>query len=86
MDHRPKWSYTITTTKSGGLDGKPIIKYSGYYSLQSPVKELGYLDTDGFYKKTDESAIETSRTAESGYLEPNPNWQITNVFSTNEEY
>lgn len=75
----------ITTTKSGGKDGKPIIKYSGYYSFQAPVKELGYLDTDGFYKKTDESAIETSRTVESGYLEPDPNWQITNVFSTNEE-
>lgn len=75
----------ITTTKSGGLDGKPTIKYSGYYSFQSPVKELGYLDAEGFYKKTDESAIETSRTAESGYLDPNPAWQITNVFSTNEE-
>ncbi len=75
----------ITTTKSGGLDGKPVFKYSGYYSFQSPVKELGYLDPEGFYKKTEESAIETSRLAETGYLEPNPNWQITNVFSTNEE-
>ena len=75
----------ITTTKSGGIEGKPVIKYSGYYSFQSPAKELGYLDEAGFYKKTDESAIETSRTVESGYLDPDPDWQITNVFSTNEE-
>lgn len=75
----------ITTTKSGGLEGKPTIKFSNYYSFQRPVKELKTLDTDGFYKKTDESAIETSRLAASGYLDPDPTWQITNVFSTNEE-
>src|SRR5690606_5567894 len=42
----------ITTTKSGGLEGKPTIKFSNYYSFQRPVKELKTLDTDGFYKKT----------------------------------
>lgn len=75
----------LTTMKGVGTKGKPIISYSGYYSYNSPVRELSPPDVEGFYKQTEESIIFQSRTAESGYLEPNPNWQITNIFSVNEE-
>ncbi len=75
----------ITTTKSGGIEGKPIIKYSGYYSLQNPIRELTPPGLNGFYKQTEESDIFNSRTENSGYLEVDPDWDITGVFSTTEE-
>lgn len=75
----------ITTKSGGGVKGKPVISYSGYFAISDPVKELAPPGAEGFYKKTEESDIFQSRTAESGYLEKNPNWDITSVFSVNEE-
>lgn len=75
----------LTTKSGGGVKGKPVIAYSGYFSTSSPVKELRPPGAEGFYKKSEESDIFLSRTAESGYLEKNPAWQITNLFSVNEE-
>src|SRR5690606_35509802 len=75
----------LTTTKGGGLNGKPIISYSGSYSFNNPVRELPPPDAEGFYRQTEESMIFSSRTEESGYLEPDPDWEITNIFSVNEE-
>ena len=75
----------ITTTKGGGVEGKPTFNYRGSYSFKSPVRELRPPDAAGFYKQTEESTIFLSRTPESGYLEANPEWQITNIFSVNEE-
>jgi len=74
----------IATTR-GGTKGKPVISYTGSYSFKSPVKELPPPDAEGFYTQTELSDITLSRTAESGYLEPNPNWDITSIFSVNEE-
>src|SRR5690606_20223041 len=71
----------ILTTKKGiGSQMKPIISYSGSYSIQNPVKELIPPDLEGFYHQKEESIIFQSRTEESGYLEPNPNWEISNLF------
>lgn len=75
----------ITTTRSGGVDGKPTFNYSGYYSFQSPVKELRPGGPEDYLKKTEESDIFNSRTAASGYLEKNPNWDPSSKFKTTEE-
>ena len=75
----------ITTTKSGGYEGKPTIKYSGYYSFQKPVRELTPPGVAGFYEQTEASDIYNSRTADSGYIDADPSWDITSVFSTTEE-
>ncbi len=75
----------LTTKKGLNNKGKPTISYSGSYSIQNPVKDLTPPDLEGFYKQTEESIVFQSRTEESGYLEPNPNWQISNIFSVNEE-
>ncbi len=75
----------ITTTKSGGIDGKPTVNYTSSYSFQNPVKELRPPTPDGFYKQKEETNIYSSRIAESGYLEKNPNWLITNTFTSSEE-
>ena len=74
----------ITTTKKGGVDGKPTFKFTSSYSYQNPVKELS-TNPAGFYEQTALSDITFSRTEESGYLEPNTDWEITNRFSVNEE-
>ncbi len=75
----------LTTTKEGGIEGKPIFSYSGTYSHSSPVKDLRPPDIEGFHKQTERSIILQSRTEESGYLELNPNWEMSNIFSVNEE-
>lgn len=75
----------ITTTKSGGIEGKPVFNYSNYYSFQAPVKELRPGTPEEFMKKTEESDIYNSRTALSGYLERNPSWEPTSNFKTSDE-
>lgn len=75
----------ITTTKSGGIDGKPTFNYSGSYSFQNPVKELTAGGPEHFIQKTDESDIFRSRIAESGYLERNPSWDPSTNMKTSEE-
>lgn len=75
----------ITTKRSGGIKGKPTFNYSGYYSFQGPTKELRPGSPENFMKKTEESDIFNSRTAESGYLERNPTWDPTSNFKTTEE-
>ncbi|MEX0882842.1 MAG: TonB-dependent receptor [Cyclobacteriaceae bacterium] len=75
----------LTTSSGRGINGKPVISYSGSYSFNNPVRELPPPDAEGFYRQTEESMIFSSRTEESGYIEPNPDWEITNVFSVNEE-
>lgn len=75
----------LTTTKEGGIAGKPVFSYSGTYSQSSPIKELHPPDIEGFHKQTERSIILQSRTEESGYLELNPDWELSNVFSVFEE-
>jgi len=72
----------ITTTGKG----KPRIKYSGRYSLQQPHHEIrAEMDGDKFMEKIAHSDIKQSRTEESGYLEPNPDWAETTNFKTSHE-
>lgn len=75
----------ITTKKGIGIEGKPLIHYSGYYSFQSPAKELKPGSPEDFILKNEYSDIFNSRTEESGYLERNPNWDVTNKMKTTNE-
>jgi len=74
----------LLTTIKGGKPGKPVISYSGSYSFKSPVKELPGPDLEGFIKQTEESDITLSRLPPD-YLQPNPTWDISDIFSVNEE-
>ena len=72
----------VTTTGKG----EPSIKYSSRFSLQQPHHELrAETDGDKFMLKIEHSDIEQSRTAESGYLERNPDWSETTNFKTSHE-
>ena len=75
----------ITTSKSGGKDGKPVISLSSQFSFQRPHKTYEYPDADYFEQKTIWSDFYQSMTEESGYLEVNPNYSFTNRFNTVEE-
>ncbi len=75
----------ITTTKSGGINGKPSFTYSGSYAFQSPVKELRPGSPADFNKKSEESDIRNSRTVASSYREINPLWDITSNMKSSEE-
>ena len=75
----------ITTKKGSGVEGKPTVSYSGYYSFQSPTKELKPGTPEDFAKKNEWSDIYNSRTEESDYLEKNPNWNITDRMKTTNE-
>lgn len=75
----------IITTKSGkGKDGKPLINYSGYYSFQEPAKEFKAGTGDDYIRQLEESDIWYSRTEESGWLDPNPDYTATQRFKTND--
>jgi TonB-dependent starch-binding outer membrane protein SusC len=75
----------ITTSKTGGMDGKPKFNYSGSYSFQSPAKELKPGTPEDFLKKIERSDIFFSRTAASGYLESNPSYSPVDRFKSVEE-
>lgn len=76
----------LITSKSGKRkDMKPTITYSGSYAFQSPTLKLEPGTPEDFMKKNQESDILLSRTPESGYREPNPNYSPTFRFRTNEQ-
>ncbi len=74
----------ISTAKSGGIDGKPVINYSSQFAYQKPHKTFDYPDVDYFILKTERSDYLQSRTPESGYLEPNPAYSFTSRLETTE--
>ena len=66
--------------------GQARIQYSGRFSLQQPHHEIrAEMDGAKFMEKIEYSDLVQSRTAESGYLERNPNWTETTNFKTNHE-
>ncbi len=76
----------ISTTKmSQKKSGKPTISYTGKYSFQTPANELRPGDADYFVEKISESEWRQSRTPESGYIEPDPDWSVLPLFKTNEQ-
>ncbi|WP_236973606.1 SusC/RagA family TonB-linked outer membrane protein [Membranihabitans maritimus] len=75
----------ITTSKSDGKKGKPVINLSSQFSFQRPHKTFEYPDVDYWIEKTERSDFLQSRTPESGYLTSNPNYSFTSRFETADE-
>lgn len=75
----------ITTSKSGGKNGKPLVSLSSQYSFQTPHKTFEYPDAEYFQQKTERADFFQSRTESSGYLEENPNYSFISRFNTAEE-
>ncbi|MGC9341128.1 MAG: SusC/RagA family TonB-linked outer membrane protein, partial [Bacteroidales bacterium] len=73
----------ITTTKKGGKIGKPVINFSSSYSFDSPAKELNLESPEEFIQRMKDADLYNSRTEESGYLEPNPDYDVTTRFRAN---
>ncbi len=74
----------LITSKSGkGKGRKPLISYSATATFKSPAFELRPGTAEDFIKKNIETDFYFSRTAESGYLEPAPDYNPTYRFKTN---
>ena len=74
----------IITTKTGKIEDKPIINYNSRYSFQEPTKRFRPESPEDYVKRIEAAyAINGSRTPESGYLEPNPDWDISQMFRSN---
>ena len=74
---------TSKTGKSG--EEKPTISYSSNVSMQSPTKEFRPLDGEGWFERVLTFDVFQSRTEESGYLQPNPNYSLTTNFKDTEQ-
>lgn len=72
----------ITTAKKSRGIGKPIINFASSYSFHEPVKELGVESPDDFIKRMSDADIFNSRIEESGYITPNPGFNVTSRFRT----
>jgi TonB-linked SusC/RagA family outer membrane protein len=73
----------IITTKKGIELGKPIITYSGSYSIETPSNVLTPMrsaELDGFFR---DATWLDSRLAPD-YLQDNPNYNLTQFLKTNE--
>ncbi|OFX34874.1 MAG: hypothetical protein A2W90_00075 [Bacteroidetes bacterium GWF2_42_66] len=75
----------IITSKSGkGKNNKPLINYTASYSLQTPTVELKPGNGEDFINKTTEIDWRESRTSESGYIDPKPDYSVLSLLETNE--
>ncbi|MBT3386004.1 MAG: TonB-dependent receptor plug domain-containing protein [Prolixibacteraceae bacterium] len=66
----------IITTKSGEKTDKPTITYTGRYTFQTPSVEFIPESPEAHIERITAGHFFDSRTEESGYLEPNPNWEV----------
>ncbi|MDR3261042.1 MAG: TonB-dependent receptor [Tannerella sp.] len=71
----------LITTKRGNGDGKPIIGFSGSYSLQSPTRTLRSMNSKDWYQKNLEIDWENSMMGPD-YTTPNPNYVNTHWLSS----
>ena len=75
----------IITTKTGEVIGKPVINYSARYSFQEPAKDFEIESPEEQLQRLEAGYWKDSRTKESGYLEPNPTWNIRSAFRNSEQ-
>src|SRR5690606_5241905 len=75
----------IITTKKGSQDGKPVLTFSSRYSLQEPAKSFTPESPEEFIQRIKDADLFNSRTEESGYLQPNPDYDPSVWFKNNEQ-
>lgn len=73
----------LITTKSGKLSTKPVINYSLYHSFQSPAREFPIESPEEFIDRITVSDMDVSRIPGSGYLDPQPNYDVRSTFKEN---
>lgn len=74
----------IITTKTGkGRDGL-VVNYSTYYSILEPTKKFLPESPSGIIDRIGAAYFLDSRTEASGYLEPNPDFDVTSTFRTSD--
>ncbi len=71
----------LVTTKKGRDLGKPVIGYSGQFSLQTPTKNIRPFDAAGARGFLDDVFWEQSRVAPD-YLQPNANFSVVPFLKT----
>ncbi len=74
----------ITTKKGKTRSQKPMFNYSSSYSVRTPAFELTPQSPEEFNRKNTVADLYNGRTSESGYLEENPNYDITNSFKSSD--
>lgn len=75
----------IISTKKGDISDKPLINYSTSYSFQKPSVEFKPETSEDYLERVVAGYFLDSRTEESGYLDPNPNFNINSIFRTNDK-
>ncbi|MCG6187851.1 TonB-dependent receptor [Maribellus maritimus] len=75
----------ITTNDGENTEGKPTINFSSFYSFNEPAKDFKLESPEEFMTRMANADLFNSRTEESGYLEPNLDYNPTSEFRTNEQ-
>ena len=75
----------IITTKSGERSKKPAITYTQRYTFQTPSLEYGPESPEQHIERATAGHFFDSRTEESGYIEPNPNWEFGSLMRDGEQ-
>ncbi|MEN8230530.1 MAG: carboxypeptidase-like regulatory domain-containing protein, partial [Bacteroidota bacterium] len=75
----------LITTKTGIISEKPTITYSGRYTFQTPSVEFVPETAEEHIERITAGHFFDSRTPESGYLEPNPLWDVGSVMRDSEQ-
>lgn len=69
----------IITTKAGEKTDKPTITYTGRYTFQTPSVEFVPETPEEHIARITAGHFFDSRTEASGYLDPNPNWEVSSL-------
>lgn len=74
----------IISTKTGALSDELIVNYSTYYSILEPTKRYLPESPSEYIERIEAGYFLDSRTESSGYLEPNPDFDINSVWRTSD--
>lgn len=74
----------LITTKKGDDSGKPIINYSGSYTLQVPSNKLDPMNAAELTEFLPDPYWENGSRLGPDYLEPDPSFSIENILNTSE--
>lgn len=75
----------IISSKTGKGSGGLRVNYSTYYSFLEPTQQFLPESPEAFVERVKGGYFLESRTEESGYLEPNPNFDFSSVFRSNDQ-
>lgn len=75
----------IISTKEGIRSDKPTITYTGRYTYQTPSVEFVPESPEQHVARITAGHFFDSRTEESGFLEPNPNWDFGGLMRDEEQ-